>query len=1026
MPYEKVNCTNFTTDIAEDDDDSSIAVRDQPTSFVLHSSLSQPLGHQSNSNSPSSTNSMLGPMTRLLCALGSGLANEIDFGLKVVTMLTNSRQVALVSDHRFVEALVECSSVGACDCDVDVKCSCVQQFWSSKCKNDTIRSLIFDQENEDVIHLSDAESSALCPQISNLSPEWSHHYSQRVKRIADLIRRIVENIKEETQPQDTEEEIVTLEAASLNLVKFTALLLFSDDTEMVSIGVDIMTNIEISPKTQAPYCELRRLIYHQLSSFVLESLDTDLVTRSLFCLSQLATHSSEGFNRVAKDILTEALLERLIQLLTCQHDVHLVISSLEFCLAISQIHPKLLIQSNSYLVKILLNLVNCDASNHFSQNALSRIKVSDTRTRTQPLRTIICQQPTTRLLTNQVGQTVTLTVPGDNEAFVVNWLRSTYEVSDPKSCIGVNDLYAEYVKFSLKNNRRNVVSVPVFSQIVLKTFPRISLVNNNRFDGIKCKTTAATTTTTIQCKVITPQLQSQQQQQQQSQQQQPQTQTQGLLTSPILKAHLSAPPKTSLITSATSSTTVTVTNASPQPKSLIKTLLATKLQSKNTLVNITGTGKSDSDEKEETSNATTLTNAAVVTAPILSATSVPSSNSSAVLISTPTVTGGGQPTQQLILVRTVIGQNNQGNIVGVPPGQMRLILPASVLTQQRSLIQPTVNGAVNNVTLNHISQSSAVSISNTPQPVTCSSFSSSTNTPTTSSNDILMKAVLGSGIVADNSNEPAKSSPVKSSPLLNVLLDKGKLPDNQSVTSQFNIPQQLHLQQPQQQQQQNKQLTNQPNQQIQPETQKMFILATKPAVSANQTNSVFKNGTKEAESDPTPTLTNGDISSNSNDSDRESNKKDFNSNPDPVSNVSNPSNNVQDASKLQQANKRPNDEIHKEEETLSKKTKVENVESETVKSTSNGEVNFTKSNSETESEVPKVSTASSTESEIVNSNIASTSSTATATVTTTTTCTTTNTNTNSNSNTNINTHTQSTTVVPPPLEFACEWLGCQR
>lgn len=1044
MPYEKVNCTNFTTDIAEDDDDSGLAVKDQPTSFVLHSSLSQPLGHQSISNSLSS-NCMPDPMTRLLCALGSGLANEIDFGLKVVTMLTNSRQVDLVSDHRFVEALVECSSVGACDCDVDAKCSCVQQFWSSKCNNDTLRSLIFDQESEAESQTGDTDDFTLCPQIPSLSPEWIHQYSQRVKRIADLVRRIVEHIKDDIQPQDSlEDEIVTCEPASLSLVKFTALLLFTDDPEMVSIGLDIMTNIEISPRTQSPYCELRRLISLKLASFVLESTDIDLVTRSLDCLSQLATHSSEGFNRVAKDILTDALLERLIQLLTCQHDVHLVVASLEFCLAISQLHPKLLIQSNSYLVKILLNLVNCDASSHFSQNALSKIKVSDTRTRTQQLRTIICQQPTTRIITtNSVGQSVTLTVPGDNEVFVVNWLRSTYEASDPKSSIAINDLYAEYVKFSLKNNRRNVVGVPVFSQIVLKTFPRVSLINH-RFDGIKCKITTITTTTTVQCKVLTPQLQQQlQQQQQQSQlqlqqqsQQPSQTHTQGLLTSPILKAHLSAPPKTSLTTTATTSTTP----STPSPSTLIKTLLATKLQSKNT-VGVNSAGK-DIDDKEEGSNSNATT---VVTTPIQlpSAGSVPSSNPQTVLISTPSVTGAGQPTQQLILVRTV---NHQGNIVGVPSGgQVRLILPASVLTQQRPLLQPTVNGAVNNVTLNHhISQSTAVSISNASQPVISSSPSASLtsiNTPTTStSNDILMKAVLGSGIVAENSNEPAKSSPVKSSPLLNVLLDKGKLPDNQNMSSPFTIPQQIHLQPNQPQQQNKQQILQQAS--FQPETQKMFILATKPAVS----NSVVKNGTKETESDSLPlTLTNGDVS-NSNDScDRgTSGRKDLNSNTEPVSNVSNinnsnNNNNTQDASSKQLTNKRPNDETNKQDqETLNKKTKVESVDNEaTFKSTANGEVNnFTKSNTEMETEVPKVSTT-------IPNSTSTTSNTNTNTNTNTITITTnTNTNTTSITTTNIlpvrecakptavvaasSTNTQPATVVPPPLEFVCEWVGCQK
>lgn len=1021
MPYERVNCTNFTSDITEDDDDS-IAAKDQPTSFVLHSSLSQPSSNPVNSFA----SSMLDPMTRLLCALGSGLANEIDFSLKVVTMLTNSRQIALVSDNRFVEALVNCTSVGACDCDVDDKCSCVRQFWSSKCKNGLIMSLVFEDDCIQQVDEEDNTCLALYQQITNLSPEWTHSYSQRVKTVGDLIRRIVENIREECQPQESlEDEVTSSEPASLSLIKFTALLLLSHDPEFISIGLDIMTNIELSPKVQEPYSEIRRLICLQLTSFVLDSLDIDLVTRSLDCLARLTQYSSEAFNKLAKDILTDKLLDRLIQLLTCQHDVHLVVASLEFCLAISQHHPKLLIQSNSYLVKILLNLVNCDATSHFSEYALKKIKVCDTRARPQPLRTIICQPPPANRLavTNQVGQTVTLTVPGDNEAFVVNWLRSCYEASDCKNSFGVNDLYAEYVKYSLKNNRRNVVSVPVFSQLVLKTFPRVALFNGTRFDGIICKGTS----NAAHGKVFAPPLQSQQQQ---TATQAPST-THGLLTSPILKAHLSAPPKTSPVATITStSSSQSAPSPSTTTSTLIKSLLATKLQSKNS-INFNSVSKDASDEKGETpTTATALTNA-VVTTPILStSTAVSSSNSQAVLISTPSVSAAGQPTQQLILVRTVIApsHNNQGgNIVGVNQGQVRLILPASAFTQQRpTLLQPTVNGTVtNSVNINHFSsQPTTLSTVSISQPVT-----STTNTASNTSNDILMKAVLGSGISTENSKESAKSS-VKSSPLLNVLLDKGKLPsDTPSVSPHFTITQQLPVNQSQPSSQM-KQPQPQPQQPITTttststapsatETPKMFILATKPAPPANQVvNSVVRNGTKEKVNDPV-VLTNGDVQS-----DIICNTSNSNTN------NSQSKNNKRSIDEMNEHNATPV-EVTGEKETHTKKTKVETIESERVKSTSNGEVHASKS-IESVPEVPKVSdlplpvTECSTKSPIV------TAAAATSTAVESVTCTSSSTNTSSTvvaavtPSTTSQLTTQKVAMAPLSLEFVCEWVGCLR
>lgn len=1033
LPFEKTN-TSFTTDIAEDDDDS-IAAKDQPTSFVLHSSLSQPSCNQVNVNSLSS--STPDPMIRLLCALGSGLANEIDFSLKVVTMLTNSRQISLVSDNRFVEALVNCISIGGCDCDVDDKCSCVRQFWSCKCKNSLIISLVFEDENEDTLNNDDDDNTGLTlyQQITNLSAEWTLQYSKRVKTVGDLIRRIVENIREECQPQESpEDEVISNEPASLSLLKFTALLLVSHDPEFVSIGLDIMTNIELSPKAQEPYSELRRLICLHLTSYVMDSLDIDVVTRSLDCLARLTQYSSEAFNKIAKDILTEKLLDRLIQLLTCQHDVHLVVASLEFCLAISQHHPKLLIQSNSYLVKILLNLVNCDATSHFSEYALKKIKVCDTRTRPQPLRTIICQPaPASRIpMTHQTGQTgVTLTVPGDNEAFVVNWLRNTYDASDCKNYAGVNDLYAEYVKYSLKNNRRNVVGVPIFSQIVLKTFPRVSLINGTRFDGIICKSTP---NNTIHCKVFTSHSQQQQQQQATS------TQTlitsastsssspHGLLTSPILKAHLSAPPKTSPVATITSTTSSNALTSSPSTttSTLIKSLLATKLQSK-TSVN-SNVNKDSSDDKIDTNTITGTLNNTVVSTPtiISSPTTVSTSNSQAVLISTPSVSAAGQPTQQLILVRTVIApsHNNQsgGNIVGVNPGQVRLILPASAFTQQRpTLLQPTVNGTVcNSVNINQISTSqtsttlSTVSISS---PVTSTINTSSTST----SNDILMKAVLGSGISNENSKEHGKSC-VKSSPLLNVLLDKGKLPtsDSQPVSSSFTVASALQVNQSQGKQQPSTLAAAAPapanTTTSCTETPKMFILATKPSAPANQViNSVVRNGTKE-KTHENISLTNGDISSDLNSS---------------TSNNSNDNqgkiNNKRSIDDLNKSSSSCQDIHNIDKDSNVKKTKVDCVANDHIKCASNGDVHASKP-IELQPEVPKVSdlplpvTECSSKMSLVSNNTqptvtcATTSSVNTSTVVVTTPTITT-------SQPTIQKIVPST---PLPLEFVCEWIGCLR
>lgn len=203
-----------------------------------------------------------------------------------------------------------------------------------------------------------------------------------------------------------------------------------------------------------------------------------------------------------------------------------------------------------------------------------------------------------------------------------------------------------------------------------------------------------------------------------------------------------------------------------------------------------------------------------------------------VLITTPTQPGQtlqpNQP-QQFLLVRTIVGNQQQTGLVGMPQGvaggtPVRLILPPGFLTQQRA-VQPsntTVNGvasvpvaianqkdaaprnSISNIITNStkapLTANSSQTISSNPQVPVVSTVSTTTpivnpSTVSSNSNDILLKAVLGSGIVSENSsgspNQIAnatsnRSNTVKSSPLLNVLLDKGKLPDFSTMAGTIN------------------------------------------------------------------------------------------------------------------------------------------------------------------------------------------------------------------------------------------------
>ena len=437
----------------------------------------------------------------------------------------------------------------------------------------------------------------------------------------------------------------------------------------------------------------------------------------------------------------------------------------------------------------------------------------------------------------------------DNESFAMSWLKASFDAvastGGPQSSLpslNISEIYANYVRHCCSHGKRQVLGAAGFSQMIRRTFPSTNISQTN-VEGIIPKTAPTVVL------VSSPQKQP------------PQTPL-ALMTSPILKAHLSAPPRGSSPTPSQTGTAPvaisgTSTQANTTPTStLIKSLLANKLANKSGPVTIAPKVTADASparstpspskiikiESNEassqvrpaqfissamTNTPTTLlttvpsvgstTNHSIVSPTKINAETVkPTSsncsnavstvvitsgpqnsiitslapqtvqysvcNSQPVLISTQAGAGGFNPAsgqQQFILVRTILPGGQQGQ------GPVRLILPSSVLMQQRPL-PPGVN-------LNGAGtlQNNSMPIQNNSIPANQSASVSVTSSTNTGSNDILLKAVLGSGI-AENSttvetgpvvtshvNMPiasgiSRSPNVNSSPLLNVLLDKGK------------------------------------------------------------------------------------------------------------------------------------------------------------------------------------------------------------------------------------------------------------
>ncbi|RWS27149.1 AT-rich interactive domain-containing protein 2-like protein [Leptotrombidium deliense] len=821
-PYEKVNYSNFSSDVLDDEDDDSLSLaKDLNTNFVIHSSFVNPQQPQQ-----ISANTCVNPMNKLFCSLLCGLPNEIELGLRVATLMANSKDVEDIADFKFIDVLLECLSMYACFCNdeyeesecnrsdgeqISKECLCLERFWCQMCKDKSVFELVFGSLDLNL--------------LLNHSPHIHQRIYSRVKRIAELIRNLSYCIDDTNQK--SEEDVPNgpnyFNCATLRLLKFLLLLLSSEDQNLNNIGFDILSNIIVSTTVidDEQYLLIQQSLFRHCVATFISSNDVYSINRCLEVITKLISVSNESMLA----LLDDEISQRLTEFLTCQHDVGVVISSLECCHALSQHNPKLLLNRNKHFLsefqtisslfnqlflEILLNLLNCEASQHFTSSALKKIRIVDERP--QKLANDVSSTSTlsVNVVPNRVstGQT---SVAVDNETFAMNWLRSTFEVKVPSSkqsaTLRVSDMYADHVKYCCRNGRRNVITAQLFTQIIKRCFPSSAITANSCVEGIIVK---------IQSTASKPQSQ---------------------LASPILKAHLSAPPKTTSGNSQTSTPTTTTST-------LIKNLLANKLRS-NTVSTSTSTTPTktlssantsnnssnvavagavkasvitcnpssnlkpspltvssstlvnDSDTKSNPLNSITssvisslTTNNSISvlvtnsnglltsTAPSSSSitTSSPSNTcitsltnphsqamtSNPLLIGTPPVvtsTAMSQQPQQFLLVRTIFTSPQQQ---GTP---VRLILPATVFNQQRPV--------VSNITVNGVA-------GNTPPTQTSASVPTS-SASVTSTNDILLKAVLGSGIVSESSNNtppsPIRTNAVKSSPLLNVLLDKGKLPD---------------------------------------------------------------------------------------------------------------------------------------------------------------------------------------------------------------------------------------------------------
>lgn len=329
-------------------------------------------------------------MNKLICSFKSDLPNEIDFAMQVATLLANTDNFLWSKDFQLVDAICSSLHVFICICGDTCNCYCYPKFWH--------RILTRNSGNPNLQaatvppHMERSYVNFNTLQVHDLK-DYTKIY-RRIKTAAELIKQfsmttgVSHNEKNDLnnynyhQPNHKKKKL----KASPSLLKFVSLLLHCDDISLELIGLDILSNTaskisKVPEITDDPTCSKLVQMFQENIVERISRQDGDIyiINRSMEVVSKLISSSSKSVSSSITSLIIEKdLISRVEQFLTSHYDVSLFLSALECCYRISRHQPFLLTSGRTkYLLKILVNLLNCDDNRYFTSNALKRIKLVD-------------------------------------------------------------------------------------------------------------------------------------------------------------------------------------------------------------------------------------------------------------------------------------------------------------------------------------------------------------------------------------------------------------------------------------------------------------------------------------------------------------------------------------------------------------------------------------------------------------------------------------------------------------------------
>lgn len=406
---------------------------------------------------------------KLAMALHSSLPNEVDMAIRTCMHMSCEGRRVLRLDKlpRLLELLVAQTGIWS-EGHESLRAVC-ERNWRSVSGQDM--GLFWDRT------VDDAEVKELLemPGRSELTDEddffnltdMASYFSlegQRILQVSIILRNL-----------SFEECNVPVIASSPTSLKFLLLCAHCKWSNLRQTSLDTLGNIAPEILLDPIDDSIAQLIFRTITKNLLSN-DRFLIIRGLEMLAGVC--QLEANRKTLSKSLESRVYEQICSLLTVQ-DIMLLIYTLDCLYRLSALGKRACssIAGIHRMIDILVNLLTLE-SQSYGQNACVRMKVIETCS----LGTVQPASSGSKTLvgghyTNHSGRTSTIQLlPGyqelDNETFASNWVKAYYEICQGRS-VSQTEIYSDYQNNCIKLGKKGLVGPTQLSNYIRAVFPHV-------------------------------------------------------------------------------------------------------------------------------------------------------------------------------------------------------------------------------------------------------------------------------------------------------------------------------------------------------------------------------------------------------------------------------------------------------------------------------------------------------------------------------------------------------------------------